>query len=208
MQETFWHYGIVLKSHLPARSSCIILDSHKGKTRCFFPKNNRHYAVLCGGLARYRIHQKGDWHSLSDYTLCKQPALWAKEDLLFLHQLMEVVLYFLPEAQPNYGFFNLLLNLYNPLSHTADHALHRLLFLTKFFLLCDSLPEHFDGKSLQNALSLVYHAKDTMLSGKECTACCQQLQKLIGFFLACNPAMRNMMAKPFKGINNDTRTLP
>lgn len=155
--------GVVIRSWLPEKKSCLIFDRSKGivKTVLLQPESARH--VLHGALISYEISVRGDRFFLQQVELCAQPALWAHTDIFFMHHVLELCGSFMPPHMADRVLFDHLLSLYKPLVCERDPVFERLIFLVQFFLLIGWYPDE-DARSIN---SLISRASGTMVTEGE-----------------------------------------
>jgi hypothetical protein len=124
--------GIVLKKKL---HQLVILDSQLGKIKAIAFVEN----ICVGAVIDYQRIPKKNLLITSIETVFL-PIELARDDINFLHHLLEILFYFLPDDIPAPELFSLVSSLYNhpvrPLT-----ALFKKIFLVKLLLACGEYPD-------------------------------------------------------------------
>ncbi len=130
--------GIVLKL-FPTKHKIAVLDREHGIIEAVadpFLKTKR----LCNGAyIVYTAQGQGRIYFLGNLDFIHVPFDWARQDILFLHHVLELVYYFLPPKSPHPDIFNLVRTLYA--SDTRGNRLFKKNFLIQFFLALGMYPE-------------------------------------------------------------------
>ncbi len=131
------HVGIVLKNYFPKKCKLSLFDSKIGKIAAVPPVGN-HIAV--GSMIEYSITHQTSCSFLYAVDVHDVPFHLAKDDILFLHHVLEICYYFIPMKSHSAELFMLLRILY-----THDVWLHakeiKKFFLLKLFVLLGLYPE-------------------------------------------------------------------
>lgn len=159
-------YGIVLRSYLPLKYTCLIFDRMHGVIKAIIPaygKFSPAQNVTHGALIKYRcVHRHGRYF-LEDISIHHVPAPWVSEDIVFLHHILELVSIFLMENSPDQSVLDLLLELYRPQPVHIDEALWKTVFLGRLFMLMGIYPENETNESVGKVLRLISLLGDTRL---------------------------------------------
>jgi hypothetical protein len=108
--------GIVLRTHISG-SKCTIFDKQIGKIDAFIKhahKAKRAQNLFPGALIYYAREDWRTQYKISDIELVSAPALWAQQDLLFVHHVIELCMFFLPLHCNAVELYDLLMGLYQP----------------------------------------------------------------------------------------------
>ncbi len=127
--------GIILKTFFPKKMKMIVLDQQLGKIEAVPPKDN----YFCGSLISYHVQVKGSVYFLSDIHLLDMPLYLAKDDILFLHHVLEVCYFCIPFDNQVTEIFVLLSQLYTNSVPAYDTAF-KIAFLFKILILLGMHP--------------------------------------------------------------------
>lgn len=118
--------GIIL-SHLFSRTGKIaLLDKQYGRIDGIVHSNR----IVIGALVRYTMRPKHAVYIIDDINIHEMPLQLARQDILFLHHVLELCYQLIPVNSSVDGIFDLLLRLYS--SHTyQSSAQYKKLFLFK-----------------------------------------------------------------------------
>jgi len=164
-------YGIVLRSYLPLKKSCLVFDRINGVMRGIVAAHGRFspaHAITHGALLNYRPVSRGGRVFLEDVAIHQVPAPWVTEDILFLHHVLEMSTTFLLEHFPDRSVLDLLLELYRPLPPQVDEALWKAVFLGKLFITMGVYPEDETSIYMGKVLRLISTLGDTRLTNDQC----------------------------------------
>lgn len=128
--------GIVLKIHFSKTRKISVLDSQLGRIECVPPHENIH----AGSIIRYYC-KKGTYRFfIKDVALLAMPLQQARQDLLFIHQILELLYYFIPEHSYIERVFEIVVHVYNyDVSKISDTG--KKLFLCKVLTMLGFYPE-------------------------------------------------------------------
>lgn len=102
--------GIILKTFFPKKMKMIVLDQQLGKIEAVPPSDT--YGP--GSLISYYTHVRGQVYFLHTVELVDMPLSLAKDDILFLHHVIEVIQYSAPFSHSMPEVFGLVQHLYEP----------------------------------------------------------------------------------------------
>ena len=110
-----------------------MLDKKLGRIDLFFSVMGR---WTVGSLVNYTVTYKKNAHFVDMFHLYAVPLALAHIDLLFFHQVLEIVYFFVPQGMPTYDLFHFLLCLYqDELPLWISHAILKKIFLCKLLVL-------------------------------------------------------------------------
>lgn len=132
------HYGIVLKNYFPQKYSLDLLDNKSGRI-IGISRAIEHISI--GSLVMYTIDKKKQNPLfLYQIELQEAPFALAREDILFLHHILEICYYFIPIGSDATVIYNQLQLLYAP-AHWMKSILLKKVFLVKLFAFLGIYPE-------------------------------------------------------------------
>jgi hypothetical protein len=132
--QSFLSQGIVVRNYRCSKNKIIVFDEREGKITGFLRTFSLQKCPQ-GGLISYRLEAWHQWYRLHDIELHKLPADWVRDDLLFLHHVLELIAYFVQPAQSNKELFVLCETLYHSFNDDRKHLLFfKKLFLCKLFI--------------------------------------------------------------------------
>lgn len=130
------YIGIILNTHFPKHNTISLLDQTHGKQRFVL----RDASVSVGALVEYTYSLRRRYTVIDSLEVVALPFSLAKKDILFLHHVLEICHYFIPEGSCETGVFQLLHTLYTQ-GHKFDNPLMQKIFLAKLFMLLGMHPE-------------------------------------------------------------------
>jgi hypothetical protein len=155
--------GVILYSHIPLRRMVTILDTVQGKVDCMV--RARHMPPLAHGtLAEYVLQEKNDLKIASFLEPLAVPAEWVREDIYFLHHVLELCTMYIPACHTAQEIISLLSLLYAPWKSDVEGRggapFFKKLFLCKLHTLLGMYPDEevYDPA----LLSLISCAGDSM----------------------------------------------
>ena len=128
------HIGIVVRSFLPYKYKCIILDQQLGKIEGVFAGKFHHHQMGHGLLMSYVPVQAGECYFLETIDFIKLPAAWVQQDLPFFHHFLELLQEFVQYGQPCQNLFNLVQLLYEGFFNGGNEQLGPERLFKKWFL--------------------------------------------------------------------------
>lgn len=166
--------GIILRSYAPHCGKVSLFDSDFGRIEAVVPHPVTRVRLANGALLLYRLEVWGTLHRMVDSELVCLPHTWARADILFLHHLLEVARFFLPEsgvAQEAYLFLRTALY-----EERIGGDIFKKLFVGKFLALLGVYPNNALHKDMQSLFYLLSDARDIMLNTQEDDELEQQLR--------------------------------
>lgn len=128
------HTGIVLKTFFSKKRKMIVLDEYHGKIEV--APSHDHY--ILGSLLSYtNLVRSSTIYFLSQATIIDMPLRLAKDDILFLHHVLEICYFCAPFEKNNSEIFALILQLYK--SHINNDQF-KIAFLFKLLILLGMHP--------------------------------------------------------------------
>jgi hypothetical protein len=136
--QTIQSYGIVLKNFSPLKQKCLVLDRERGPIEVV--QTEAMASRLCNGtlFSCHMSSYKGSF-VIRSMDVIEMPFAWARQDILFLHHLLELVRFFLPVESANRPVFELLQTLYT--SQDRSDQMFKKMAIAQFFLYLGSWPE-------------------------------------------------------------------
>jgi len=132
--------GIVLRVHAPYQHKVSVFDQIQGKI--YAVAQSHSVALMHGELIAYRLEPWKHMYRLCDIEVLTLPAAWVCEDILFLHHVLEIAFFFIPEQSCATQLFRLCQFLYEKSEQQhVDPTLVKRLFLGKFFALLGVYPD-------------------------------------------------------------------
>src|SRR5579871_6396916 len=86
--------GIVLRVPSPDQHIVSLFDSQQGRLKAL---TNFSPSIVHGELISYRLEPWRQTYRLYDVHIMQLPASWVYTDILFLHHVLEMAFFFLPE---------------------------------------------------------------------------------------------------------------
>lgn len=139
--------GIVLRVQAPYRHTISLFDGMQGRIQAV--AQTAAFPLMHGELIAYRLEPWKHMYRLCDIQALKLPAAWVRNDILFLHHLLEMAHVFIPEQSRAVELFKLCGLLYETDAYHIEHRLLKKLFLGKFFALLGVYPEYAFQKETQ-----------------------------------------------------------
>lgn len=138
--------GIVLKSYQPYTCKVILLDADYGKITAVPHRENMSNGVCIS----YYLQEQPNIFFMRDIEIIDMPMALAREDIFFVHHILELCYYFIPMGACVPGIFPLLVKLYDS-PHVFENVLLKKIFLFQCFTVLGLYPE---GKKFQDPFFL------------------------------------------------------
>ena len=132
------HVGIVLKQYRPDDSYLVVFDRHEGKLFC---RVKYKHPIVAGAIISYFICKSGSYFSFSSMEIVDVPLCLAREQIVFLHHLLELCFYFLPQGGSSIFVFDQIILFYKD-EVLLVTPLHKKIFLFKLFVSFGFYVEH------------------------------------------------------------------
>jgi hypothetical protein len=132
--------GIILYSRMPTRHMITLFDCVRGKLDCQLRMGKQIPPLAHGTLVEYRIHEQRDMFVASFIEPLAVPNDWVREDIYFLHHVLELCNIFIPLHQASKETYTLLSALYSPFRSTMRLGLFKKVFLCKLHTLLGMYP--------------------------------------------------------------------
>lgn len=139
--------GIVIKI-FPQKSSVTLLDRDEGIIEAHSDPSSKIKRLCQGAQITYHLQPYRNRYLLNNVDFVAVPFSWARQDILFLHHMLELVIYFLPPKSAHPEVFDLFSVLYS--TPVRSSLLFKKKFLIRFFLLLGMYPE--DEELLERVL--------------------------------------------------------
>jgi hypothetical protein len=131
-------YGIVLKNFSPHKQKCLVFDRDRGPIE-LVPTEAMVSRLCNGALFSCQMSPRNNHFMLQTMDIIEIPFAWARQDILFLHHLLELVRFFIPIQVANRPVFELLQTLYT--CHDRAGQMFKKMAVAQFFLYLGSWPE-------------------------------------------------------------------
>lgn len=159
MLATTVHYGIVLRNNQAQNKKITLLDQRDGMFSTYVQKPSM--LLQHGRLVRYAMQKKASFITLNDIECISEAADWVKNDIFFLHHVLEIIHAALGVQSPAPEVFSLCLYLYHPLQDVQERTF-KLYFLAKLFATLGIYPENHESFSFE-LFHLISGSLDTMV---------------------------------------------
>ena len=156
------HRGIILKMQVPSLKKGILFDRDLGKIEITAAGNIERLSAGCTIL--YYYTSKKHLYYLEMMEIIQAPFELARENIYFLHHILELCYFFLPFEVSNCEVFSLLeLLLQN--SEQVKYAWFKKIFLLRLFTFLGMYPESqlLQDKSIKRLLAGSFLQEDTVL---------------------------------------------
>lgn len=122
--------GIVLQSQRTSSLRLIVFDAAQGKIPVYLRDYALHKHAPCGGLLEYTYTTWRDTLFLETIDLKSLPAAGTPASVYFIHKIFEILLAFVPVAQPLPDLFSTVLRVYEtPTAAWFTQRFHEQIFL-------------------------------------------------------------------------------
>lgn len=151
--------GIVLKKYLPKKNKLCIFDYSLGKIFCITGIKNAFDKIAAGFLVEYSRTAYNMLYSVESLEIINAPFIIAKNDIFFLHHVLELCYYFIPENCSSKQIFDLIYFLLN-FAQISEYPLYKKIFLMRLFAYIGMYPQ---DERLQSSCvyQLLYGPLDT-----------------------------------------------
>jgi len=155
------HIGIVLKTCYSRVPDMTVLDRALGKIKGRVNMRNKSIRASYGSIITYMLTQRGSSYIFDVVDLEQVPFSFARQDIFFLHHILELCYYFLPEGCAVDDIFEFLVHLFQ-LESNEKLRLRKHLVLARLFSLFGVYPEHV--KISQFIERVIHQSLDELLS--------------------------------------------
>lgn len=124
--------GIILRTYVPHKHKLSVLDSALGRIECVPQSAKMVHRLRHGSHITYTLRAWRHVYTIYDVDILSMPDYWAQHDLLFLHHVLELSLYFSPLHSECNSLFQLIMLLYTS-ADTFCSSFYKKVFLCKFF---------------------------------------------------------------------------
>lgn len=132
------HTGIVLRHYEPQKAKIALLDQHCGRIDAsvrFVYKNKFCEQICSGTVVTYELAERGHFFTVHLQKFIDVPLRLAKNNILFLHHLLELCYFFIPAGgHDSPSVFDLIQFLYCNKGVAIASSVQKL-FLLRFFAL-------------------------------------------------------------------------
>ncbi len=185
--------GIVIRSWLPEKKSCLIFDRSCGLIRGIICRPGSERYIQHGALVSYELSLRGERTFVDQVELRALPAPWAQADLAFIHHVLELCASFIPLNVADRQLFEHILGLYEPLIDEQDQVWIRLVFLAQFFLHIGWYPDG-DTRAINRLIS---HVAGTMVTVREQDVMRRSLVRWLRRCVALHPSASSFKTVTF-----------
>jgi len=148
--------GIVLRSYAPYRQKVALFDSMLGRVDAVWRSPFVSRMLLQGALICYRLEKWRNSYQICDIELLALPHDWARTDINFLHHLLEMAFFFLPESGC-FQLFQVCMRLYEDCELVGEQQqLYKKIMMARFFALLGICPEQ-TGNNTNERHDMVRH---------------------------------------------------
>jgi hypothetical protein len=183
--------AIVLKSYLPGKYKLCVLDQDLGKVMTVPNRQD----IGNGALILYHPREQQMLYFMHGIEIIDSPLVLAKEDILFVHHVLELCYFFLPLGDSVPEVFALLMALY-----TSQALLHTVVakkvFLFQFFACLGLYPEgsrfqtpYFHQLALLSIDNIALHPIDLVIE--------HELDEWLRSCIALHPCTQNFKTVHF-----------
>ncbi len=130
------HTGIVVKRYFPQKQKIVLFDDELGKITCVPP----HDRISLGTLLSYEIQPRKPMAFIYDVELIAMPLDGLEMDILFVHHVLEVCYYFIPEQSTAPDVYDIMMLLFTKQA-CIRHPFFKKIFLFKLFALLGIYPD-------------------------------------------------------------------
>lgn len=183
--------GVVLRSWVPEKKTCLVFDKIHGVIKGVLLQHDSLRHAQHGAMVSYELVLCGERIFFQQVRISAEPALWAKNNLAFVHHVLEMCAVFVPPHMSDGQLFDHVVTLYSALESDQDPTLKRLIFLVQFFLLVGWYPDE-DVCAINRLISRV---SGTMVTLRERESLRDSLIKWLRRCVALHP-----MAPSFKTV--------
>lgn len=127
--------GIILSHFFSRTGKIALLDKKYGRVDGVVYSNQ----VVLGALVHYRMRPKHAFYIVDDMNIHEMPMALARQDILFLHHVLELCCQLIPVNSCVNGVFDLLMDLYSTHMHTSS-VQYKKLFLFKLLTILGIYP--------------------------------------------------------------------
>ncbi len=128
--------GIVLKKYFPHKQKIALLDRNEGRVEYTV----LHEKICLGALIYYTVTKLPRSNVIETYEIVDAPLQRTHQDLFFIHQLLELCYYFVPQGYSDEDIFDLMVFFYSYKGVVTQPLRQRILI--KFFVTLGIYPEN------------------------------------------------------------------
>ncbi len=128
--------AIVLKTYLPAKHKLCLLDDQLGKIMAVPNRDDIGY----GAFILYQAREQNGFYFMYAIEIIDLPLMLGKDDILFVHHVLELCYFFVPLHEQIPGLCHLLIKLYN-CEKIVNNIQAKKIFLFQFFAALGLYPE-------------------------------------------------------------------
>ena len=151
--------GMIIRSTLPYKNSVIIVSSQLGLREYTIPAKS---LLVQGAFIRFTLQERRGKYTLKSSELIALPHLWVMNDILFLHRVLELIVFFVPYGSGIQGLLEHCMLLFEKPEH-EDLDWYKKLFICRLFSLLGVCPENAELYN-KNFLCLISAPIDIMLN--------------------------------------------
>lgn len=184
--------GIVLKDYSPIKKRITILDNTLGKIEAIYKNKKFIPKISSGTIISYNAKTSNYFFKLEDINIIYIPINFGQKDLFFLHHLIELCYFFLPELDSSQEVFQFLVFIYKNIN-SFKTSLDKKKILCKFFKIIGVYPEN-ETQFPKDFLNLISQSINSKVTEKD------DLHKYINkWLLEC--IYSHSASKKFKTLN-------
>lgn len=184
--------GIVLRAFIAKKYAMSLFDSAAGRIEAWCNEAIMH-RITHGAYIAYELKKKNGLYSIEHVTIIDMPLVPARTDIIFLHQLLETIYFFLPLHEPNAPVFMVLKHIYT-LENLCTST--KKLVLCKLFALLGIYPE--DAHKISPQLFCLISSPTEIILEEIDTISLENLQKWLEQCIRIHPARHRFKALLFR----------
>lgn len=187
------HIGIILKNHMPKKHKLSIVDKTLGKIESIVSDISLFPRLRHGSVIQYYPRSQSTMYKLSDIELMFVPFKSARENIFFLHHVLELCYHFFPQGYADINFFETVMFL---LHNDLEHSEHKLLFLFRIFVMVGGVSESQERGYAELHHLVVGPLKE--LTQKRVSAVeCEKIQQVVFDCVAQHPYASEFKTRAF-----------
>lgn len=163
------HTGIILKNYIPKKHKLSMVDKELGKVEVLINDVSLFSKLCHGAVIHYYPVPYGTLYKISEIEIIAVPFGCARENIFFLHHVLELCYHFFPQGYVDKNFFETLLFLIE--SEGLVQNQHKLLFLFRIMIMVGGVSELKEQDYAQVSMLAMCPLEEllnTVVSEREC----------------------------------------
>lgn len=132
--------GIILKNYSPHQQKCCVLDRTLGKVFGITRDQKVINRLRAGSIVAYQNSTNNKMIELCNVDIMHMPLELARNDIYFIHQMLELCYFFLPEVCAVPSIFDLLFFLLNSVDR-VQYSYNKNMIVVRFFIYLGIYPQ-------------------------------------------------------------------